>query len=770
MYISKNARKSLKKTVAVVLAALLAASFAACGTGPADSGGMNGKAYERQSFDGASMQNGLNPAINSAGDLVTASQVTGRPVVLTTWDSGGKRKATVTTDVTDPASMLALNSRNEAYILATPQGGRPTVHVLDASGKTASAIAVSLQPQGGGQTLPSGNKNAAPAGKALETIIGMQPAPDGGVFISAVGSGVMEFHSSGKKMGVIATGGVADLIALNGKNQLLVYSMQNGEASVKTFDASNGKFISAQDVSSLPAIQSFFYDKAGKRLLIMTPSDIRALSADGKTSAALAAFTDFSLIDGQRQLMGFAMDGHGTIYLASYNAANDNGHNGSGANETIRLALADASAIRQKKTLTVAALADSQLLDQVIAAFQAAHPHYRVVTKIYCTQANGMQKIVGPGTNIVSMQGGASRQDMSGFIQAVNTDLMSGNGADVIVLDGLPWFGYANKGVLADLGQMMSDKKFDTSPYYTNILDGCKAGGKLCAFPAGFSYTMLSAKAEYMPDSANPTLADFLSRAKALPRGAYPFQHQDATLVFESIIQFCYPELVDSEARTARFDSPEFIRALKDFKGLTDENSGPDNNESAQIGQVNGDVAYAATEILTAMDVSMERAVLGGDMKMTNMPTLGGNGSGFFSPSLLLGVNAGTKDPDAAWNFIETMLGSGIQGSEEMDMLGFPMLKSAAQKKIDDMHTGASLKGRHIVISLDNKRVEAQPLTDADYQSVLHALPSLNTLQYADPNVMNILGEELPAFFSGQKHAEEAASLIQNRVNTLLKE
>jgi multiple sugar transport system substrate-binding protein len=86
------------------------------------------------------------------------------------------------------------------------------------------------------------------------------------------------------------------------------------------------------------------------------------------------------------------------------------------------------------------------------------------------------------------------------------------------------------------------------------------------------------------------------------------------------------------------------------------------------------------------------------------------------------------------------------------------------------MHTGESLKDRHMVISLDNKLVEAKPLTDADYQCVLNSLSSLNTLQYTDPNVMNILSEELPTFFTGQKSAEEVASLIQNRVNTLLNE
>jgi multiple sugar transport system substrate-binding protein len=806
--------KMLKRIIAVISAVLMAASFAACKGGGAANGNnsIQGKTYTQQSFDGSQVQGGLNPVIDSLGNLMTASQESGKPAVVTTWDANGKKKGSLTTDVTDAVSMLALGPKDAVYILASDQNRNQVVHVLDASGKTVKTIPITgMQPAGMMQqttvgpassnqnAVPSGNNKAVPAGSAPTIVIGMQVAPDGGVIVSALNAGVKEFDPSGKEVRAYGQGGgLANYIAVNEKNQLLIYSMVNGSPMLHTVDISSGKQLSSLDVPAMPSIQLLFYDKSGKRLLYMTGSDIQKLSADGKTGAVLATFSDFSLIDGFRQLMGFAVDKSGTIYLTATNSSspegttgggqaaqpgsgpslNGSGGNdnpvgmrmGSGINEIIRLGLVDASTLKAKKTITVAAINGSQVLNQVISAFQKANPDYKINLKVYNTQAVGMQAFVGPGMKMVTKQGGAGSQDLSSYIQALNTDLMSGNGADIIVLDDLPWYKYVDKGLLADIGQLMSDKQFDTSPYYTNIFDGCKTGGKLYGIPASFTYTLLAGKAAYMPDSATPTLPEFMAKAKALPQGVSPFGNQDASQIFEQYIQYCYPQLVDTVNHKAHFDTPEFIQAMKDFKGLIGENTSSNTNQDAKAEQLNGNVAYNAVTMSNPIDLSMQRAILGSDMKTANLPTLAGSDTNLFSASLMLGINANSKNQDTAWEFIKTMLGEDVQGNQTEPNEGYPVLKSASQKKIDDMKTGSKLGTMRAVMRIGDKEIEAKPLTDADYQSILDTLPALNALQAADPNVLKILSEELPSFFTGQKTAETVASLIQNRVNTLLNE
>jgi len=519
----------------------------------------------------------------------------------------------------------------------------------------------------------------------------------------------------------------------------------------------------------------------------MTDSDIRQLSADGKTSAALAAFSDFSLLSGSRQMVSFAVDGQGTIYLEAYNSESTTGAAASGnagfgagngnfgfgggmaalfggsasANEIIRLGLVDASTIKERKVITMAALNGSRVLDQAISAFQIANPDYKIELKVYNTQVQGFRR---------GGQSDSGQFDVSSLVQALNTDLMSGKGADIIVLDDLPYYKYVDKGLLIDMGQLMTNKQFDTSQYFSNIFDACKIGGKLYGIPMSFSYSVLTGKASEMPDAASPTLADFVAKAKALPQGITPFANQDALRIFYSYLQFSYADLVDTQNHKANFDTPEFIQVMKDFKDLIGENTSTDNNQDFQAAQLSGSVAYNIASMSNPMGLTMQRAILGDDLKYTNVPTMSGNGAGSFTASLMLGINASSSNQDAAWEFIKTMLGSDIQGSGRLS--GYPVLKSATDTIIANMKSGTTLgaNGRRMVLRVGDKEVEIKPLTDADYKAITDTLPTLNSLQAIDPNIQQVLNEELPTFFTGQKTAEEVASLIQNRVNTILNE
>lgn len=829
----------LKKILATLLTAAMALSMAACGSGnspqnTSGTGNLNGKAYTEQAFDGAVASGLLTPAVNSAGELVAATQESSKSAVITIYDTAGKKKSSVNTDVTDTVACMALGPNDEVYLLAEPEGGLETVHVLDASGKTVKKIELAgmqVPQQGNGSRNSSAAEasaapSASPAAEATASpdaqtsataaptarlgnngndfsggngvfnmrarVSAIQVAPDGSVLAATTGSGILMFDQTGKQTRTIGESSIVSYMAVNEKGQLIVYSMGRGQGdaaqSLKTYDTASGEEISSMDAAGITSMQSLFYDKTGKRLLFMTDADVRELSADGKTSAVLAKFSDFSLLDGSRQMMNFAVDGQGTIYLGAYNSESGSGADGAAttaggnisiaggdgggmsfsiggggsANEIIRLGLVDASTIKERKVITMAAMNGSRVLDQAISAFQLANPDYKIDLKVYNTQVQGFRRTMGGE--------GGGQFDVSSLVQALNTDLMSGKGADIIVLDSLPWYKYVDKGLLVDMSQMMADKQFDTSAYYTNIFDACKTGGKLYGVPMSFSYSVLTGKSSYMPESSSPTLADFIAKAKALPEGITPFANQDALRVFYQYMQFSYSDLVDTQSHKASFDSPEFIQALKDFRELIGVNTNTDNNQDFMAGQLSGNVAYNIASMSNPMALATQRAILSDDLKVTNVPTISGNGAGSFTASLTLGINASSRNKDAAWEFIKTMLGSDIQGSGRLS--GYPVLKSASEAIIADMKEGATLGAgyRRMVMRMGDREIEIKPLTDADYQSIIDTLSKLDSLQAVDPNIQQVLSEELPTFFSGQKSAEEVAGLIQNRVNTILNE
>ncbi|MCL1803305.1 MAG: ABC transporter substrate-binding protein [Eubacteriaceae bacterium] len=81
--------------------------------------------------------------------------------------------------------------------------------------------------------------------------------------------------------------------------------------------------------------------------------------------------------------------------------------------------------------------------------------------------------------------GEASAQMASDAIKALNTRLLSGQGPDVIVLDGLSLSSYEGKGLLADLSSLVG-----TSGVYDSLLSPFKRDGKLYCMPMQFLMPM----------------------------------------------------------------------------------------------------------------------------------------------------------------------------------------------------------------------------------------------------------------------------------------
>ncbi len=59
-------------------------------------------------------------------------------------------------------------------------------------------------------------------------------------------------------------------------------------------------------------------------------------------------------------------------------------------------------------------------------------------------------------------------------------------------------------------------------------------------------------------------------------------------------------------------------------------------------------------------------------------------------------------------------------------------------------------------------------MTEKQFEKLVTFLLSVNRRYYENEEIMNIVSEEIEAFFAGDKTAEETAKLIQNRVQLYL--
>ena len=112
--------------------------------------------------------------------------------------------------------------------------------------------------------------------------------------------------------------------------------------------------------------------------------------------------------------------------------------------------------------LTIYSLYESEDLPQMISQYQVAHPEVMVELEIGMTGEDGIT--------------------VSDAIRALNTEILAGKGPDLICLDGFNLNTYQEKGLLADVSQILSQSE----PTLTQVTRCYEQDGKIYAVPTGF--------------------------------------------------------------------------------------------------------------------------------------------------------------------------------------------------------------------------------------------------------------------------------------------
>ena len=114
------------------------------------------------------------------------------------------------------------------------------------------------------------------------------------------------------------------------------------------------------------------------------------------------------------------------------------------------------------KELTVYALEDSSEIRQVISAFQKEHDDIYVDLNIGCS-----------GDDTVTVDDA---------LRTLNSDIMAGEGPDVIILDGMPVDNYIDKGLLTDISVSWELQRLPGSELLSHIFSVRKCHGRLPLF------------------------------------------------------------------------------------------------------------------------------------------------------------------------------------------------------------------------------------------------------------------------------------------------
>lgn len=355
---------------------------------------------------------------------------------------------------------------------------------------------------------------------------------------------------------------------------------------------------------------------------------------------------------------------------------------------------------------------------------------------------------------------------------------------------------YAAKGLFADLYPYIdSDPTLGRDKFMSCILTPFETDGKLYQLATSFYVGGFAGKTKNLKKYQNWTLDTFFAMIDECAKsGKTAFDETTRENMQSLLINYSLGAYIDYDRATCSFDSDDFRRTLEFLKTLpTSEQFYADYDyETARRDRYAG---LRDDKILMQADSGMssftdylrtKAMFLMEDITYLGLPTPEGGALTVIASET---YSIAEKSPvrDGAWQFISFMLNSASnqENSRFRGSDGFPALKAGVQAMgkaetqmyyLFDLDGGGWSGGSHPFQEEDidyDKQIPGH-LEQADVDKVINMLETSRVISNlnagADEKMMEIINEELGAFYAGNADAAATAQKIQGRVSIYLSE
>ena len=363
------------------------------------------------------------------------------------------------------------------------------------------------------------------------------------------------------------------------------------------------------------------------------------------------------------------------------------------------------------------------------------------------------------------------RKQMEGMmdadiIRSLNEELLTGGGADVLVLDGLPGNSYIEKGILEDMSELLAPFT-ESGEIYRNLTGHFRrSDGSVYEVPvrvlfpvvygeagATASLSSLQAYLEYQESPGAGSISGKTVYENILRRLAFLYDQElwddDGKLKEEELT-----DLLEAAMRTGEHSGARVLYPEDEDNGagkrynLVAENgfTTPDH-----LGIMAGD-NQASLELPREMaEMSLSFAV----MREKGYPLQSVNHT--FYPEERVAINRNSRQKETAERFVTFLLSEQIQGEDVED--GFPVTRAGVER----------WKQRQIVMSYgtgswDGLMIYGDYPTESERKLLLDMIPDLNNPVVPDPTVLSIMAEESEGYFSGTQDLPAAVKAIISKV------
>lgn len=420
----------------------------------------------------------------------------------------------------------------------------------------------------------------------------------------------------------------------------------------------------------------------------------------------------------------------------------------------------DPDVVSDRTVLTLAGTdVMSEPVQSVINSFNAASEQYFVQTVDY-------------GYHAAQEKGFGSGREM------LKRDIINNNMPDIVFADLLDESTFS-KGTLIDLYPYIdADPELSREDLLPGVLKATERDGELTSIMANFGFYTLVGPASLVGETPGWTWAEYDALCAAHP-DAMPVFNMGRLQILLFMIQQGGDKYLDSAARQAHFDDPSFAHLLEATAAYPEQ---PDYSQlDPKPGIEQQKVLMEFQPYAYWRRIWNQHYVYGDDFTFIGFPNDEGKSGAFITPGIQLGISSSCQDPDVAWQLVRQFLLPEFQEqvANESSLLYFPARMDALQHSAElAMQPGTQhWRSGYTLPDPNNLENDVQPsdyfkqaISQQDADKIWEILLSLDTLGTSDEAVINILAEEAEAFYNGQRSAEDAAKIIQDRVQTYLDE
>ncbi len=364
----------------------------------------------------------------------------------------------------------------------------------------------------------------------------------------------------------------------------------------------------------------------------------------------------------------------------------------------------------------------------------------------------------------------------------LNNDILAGNMPDILVVnDNIQMDNLVKKGLLADIDALIAgDEELSKVAFMDNVFDAYRIDGKLYQVIPFFQVNTFIGKKSVLGDITGWNMEEFMTYASGLGEGQSAFGEVTRDGFLSYALQYGGGDYIDSDTGKCHFDSDEFVNLLTYAATLPEKFTyDEDYDWTVYANQYRSGQTMLMPLYLNDFS-SLSSSIngsFGEDVAYAGFPTADKNGSAVIATESYA-ISAKSASQDAAWEFARYYLTEEYQTSDSSNgMYGMPVEKNAfmamARKALEKPYY-LDENGQKVEYDetyyINDEEIVLPPLTEEQLNQAVSFVESIGRTTYQNSEVLQIINEEVPAFFEGQKSAKDVAGIIQNRVQLYLDE